>query len=219
MSETQTARILIVDDHQLFIDGIKGIISGNPEWQIIGEANDGQAALNILNHTTCELLISDLSMPGMDGVELTRRVKATYPQIRVLVLSMHDDRELVSEVLDAEADGYILKHTKKTELLRAIRQVLDYGTYFSKEIASILSDRYTKSGSANPQSGSTQSLSPREQEILQHICEEYSTKEIAHELNISPRTVETHRKHIMQKTGSGTLVGLIKFAFRTKLVS
>lgn len=208
--------ILIVDDHQMFIDGIESLLIGQDKYQIKYHANDGQTALDLLKQSKVDILISDLSMPGMSGAELVKTVKEKYHEIKVLVLSMHNNRETVGEILMSEAEGYILKNTGKKELLNALDRITENSTFYSKAVMSLMMEKIQKQKQV---AAETQCLTERELEILQHIVEEFSSEEIADKLFISKRTVDTHRKHILKKTGSKTIVGLIKFAFKNELVT
>lgn len=220
MEETanQIVRILIVDDHAMFIDGIRSLLRKEENIQVIAEANSGDEALSFLEKHPIDLLITDISMPGMSGTELAKEVKERYPDMKVLVLTMYNDREIINEILLTEAEGYILKNTGKQELIKAISRISDGGTYYSNEVMDIVMENIKESNSKQVQDEKVKELTQRELEILKLICEEYSTAEIASELFISPRTVETHRKHILQKTQVKTIVGLIKFAIFNKLV-
>lgn len=207
--------ILIVDDHQMFIDGIQSLLIGQDKYLIKHQANDGAHALDILTNHDVDVLISDLSMPGMSGTELVKTVKEKYPEIKVIVLSMHNNRETVGEILMSEAEGYILKNTGKKELLNALDRITEGSTFYSKEVMSLMLEKIEKQKQITEE---TECLTDRELEILQLIVQELSSEEIADQLFISKRTVDTHRKHILKKTKSKTIVGLIKFAFRNELV-
>lgn len=214
--EKENYDILIVDDHQMFIDGIESLLIGQDKYRIKHHANDGETALEILTNHEVDILISDLSMPGMSGAELVKIVKEKYHDIKVLVLSMHNNRETVGEILMSEAEGYILKNTGKKELIRALDRITEDSTFYSKAVMSLMLEKIQKQKQVDAE---TQCLTERELEILQLIVQEYSSEEIADHLFISKRTVDTHRKHILKKTESKTIVGLIKFAFRNELVS
>jgi len=211
-STQQSLDILIVDDHQMFIDGIKLLLKKIQRINLIYEALNGKAALEIIKEQKIDLVITDINMPEMTGLELTRIIKADYPNIKIMVLSMYNDKGIVREIIDAEAEGYILKNTGKVELATAINKIADGGTYYSNEVISIMMEDYKK-GKAQ-----VQELSERELEILKLICRELTTVEIAEKLFISPLTVETHRKHMLQKTHSKTVVGLIKYAIKFNLI-
>jgi len=211
----EKVKILIVDDHQMFIDGIKALLRNEKNIDFVGEAHDGLEALSFLEYNNdIDLLIADINMPNMDGVELTKQVKLKYPEIKILVITMHDDRQIVSDILLAEAEGYILKNTGKAELKQAISYLMEGSTHYSNQILKIMMQRI-KQHQANL--NTTKPLTDREIEVIDLIVRELATTEIGEKLFISPRTVETHRKNIMIKTQSKTLVGLIKFAFRNKL--
>lgn len=211
-------RILIVDDHAMFIDGIRSLLRKEKDLLVVAEANSGEEALSILEKTEVDLVVTDISMPGMSGTELAKKIKEKDPELKVLVLTMYNDREIINEILLTEAEGYILKNTGKQELLKAIDRIVNGGTYYSNEVMEIILDNIKRDHVKTPEEEKVKELTQRELEILQLICEEYSTADIAEELFISPRTVETHRKHILQKTQAKTIVGLIKFALANKLV-
>lgn len=208
--------IFLVDDHAIFLDGLRGILESIPELEILGQANDGWEAWDWLQENQVDLLLTDIQMPKMDGVELTQKVKAQHPDQKVLVLSMFDDYSVVESIFEAEAEGYVLKNSGRDELLKAINRIYGGSSHYSKEVMQILMEEHPKETSL-PDAEDV--LSPREIEVLSLICEELSTREIAEKLFLSPRTVDTHRKNILQKTGAQTLVGLVKWAFRYGLVS
>lgn len=218
MEEQQPIKILIADDHAMFIDGIKSLLRKEENIQVVAEASDGNEALEILSSTDIDMLITDISMPNMSGTELAKKVKEDYPDVKVLVLTMYNDREIINEILISEAEGYILKNTGKQELLKAITRIAEGSTYYSNEVMEIVMENIKDGNNRHEQDERVKELTQRELEILQLICEELSTAEIAEKLFISPRTVETHRKHILQKTQVKTIVGLIKFAINNKLV-
>jgi DNA-binding NarL/FixJ family response regulator len=209
-------RILIADDHQMFIEGIKALLRKEPHMHFVGEANDGLEALNLLEKTVVDVLITDISMPGMDGIALTQTVKQRWPEIKVLVVSMHNDPAVIGEILLAEAEGYILKNTGKAELIEAIHQLMNDGTHYSPVVLATLMRKAKHQVQADD---ALRELTERELEVLKLIVQEFSTADIAEKLFISPRTVDSHRKNIMSKTQSRTLVGLIKFAFRNAIIT
>lgn len=215
MTEKQTIELMLVDDHELVLKGLKSMLEQQEGIRIVAEAGNGREALDLLGHVQPDMVITDLKMPEMTGIELTRQIKERYPQIKVLVLTLFKDREYVHAILDAEAEGYLLKNVGQTELLHAIKHILNHGTYYSQEIVSILK---TDIKSRQNKSEVMQELSRREMEILSLICQEYSSHEIAEKLFISKATVDVHRKNILQKTGARNLVGLIRFAIQTGIV-
>jgi DNA-binding NarL/FixJ family response regulator len=213
MSTTPSIRILIADDHQMFIDGIRSLLRNEKQFEFVGEAANGIEALAFLKASPVDILITDINMPGMSGTELTKRVKEDYSEIKVLVVSMYNDPAIINEILMAEAEGYILKNTGKEELVRALNQVSDNGTFYSREILEIMVKARMKRKATTEQN-----ISPRETEIIRLIGQELSTAAIAEKLFISPRTVDTHRKNILEKTGCKTIVGLMKYAFENNLL-
>lgn len=210
-------RIFIVDDHQILIDGVKSLLRNEERFQILNEALSAKDALSKLAEDyNYDILITDISMPEMDGVELSKRVKQLYPEIKILVLSMYNNQQVATEIIMSEAEGFILKNTGKQELVAALNAISDNGTYYSREVLSAMmqkvkSDKKTEEEIAN--------LTDREAEILQLICEELSSEQIAQKLNISKRTVDTHRQNIYEKTGCKTIISLIKFALRNNLAT
>jgi DNA-binding NarL/FixJ family response regulator len=215
MEKKNKIRVLIADDHVMFIDGLKVLLKQNGNIEVIAEALNGVAAYDIICEQQLDLLITDISMPGMNGIELIKKVKQNFPQIKILVVTMYNDREIVGEILMAEADGYVLKNADRKEFLSAINKIADYGTYFQNEVLSIMLEKVKKE---KMQGNELKNLSDREIEILKLIMHEYSSEQIAEKLCISKNTVDSHRKNILEKTHIKTLVGLCKFAFRNNLV-
>ncbi|MBX2906711.1 MAG: response regulator transcription factor [Taibaiella sp.] len=203
-------RILLVDDHAIVIEGIAALLSGVPGVEVVGKAADGQAALQLLETIAADVLITDHSMEGMDGLMLVRTVKKLYPHIKVIVLTMHDEPAIVNEVLRAGVDSYILKKYTHSELQMALDVVKEGGQFWSPEVNRILLRRVTPE--ANVQ------ITEREMEVLKLLVDEMSSREIAEKLFISERTVETHRKNLLRKTNSTNVVGLIKYAHAHALV-
>jgi DNA-binding NarL/FixJ family response regulator len=211
--KTTSLRIIIVDDHQMFIDGIKFLLESEKHIKVVGEALDGIQALNLLKNIQADIVITDIEMPKLNGIELSREIKKNYPDVKVIVLTMYNDKQIINEIVMTEAEGYILKNTGKQELIEAIDRVADNATYYSKEVVQILMENYHD----NEKNDILHELSAREKQIISLICLELSTVEIAEKLFLSPLTVETHRKNILRKTRVKTIVGLIKFAIRNKL--
>jgi DNA-binding NarL/FixJ family response regulator len=207
-------QILIVDDHQMFLDGLKTLLVKEKNLNVVGEANTGREALELLAKIHVDLVITDINMPVMSGTELTKQIKKDYPNIKVLVLTMYNDREIIHEIVMTEAEGYILKNSNKKELLNAINRISDHGTYYSNEVISIMTENYVAKEKIRDK---TKELSSREKEIIALICEELTSAEIAEKLFLSPLTVETHRRNILHKTNSKTIVGLIKYAIDNKI--
>ena len=215
MSEDLNLQIMIVDDHQMLIDGLKSMLRKEKSIHFAAAANNGNDALKILRSgVEINFIITDINMPEMSGTELVKIVKAEFPDIKILVLTMFNDPAIVNEIMQVEAEGYILKNAGKQELIDAIEKIANHGTYFSNEVISeLMKDiRQNKVITEN-----SKSLSQREIEIIKLIVQENTTNQIAEKLFISPRTVDTHRKNILHKTNTKTLVGLIKFAFENRI--
>lgn len=214
MSNTNNKiNILIVDDHQLVIDGLKSMLSSEKQYNVKDEALNGQQALEMITAKpeAYQVVITDITMPLMSGIELCKVVKEKFPHIKVLILSMHNSITIVKDALNAEADGYMLKNTGQQEFLKAIERILGEGTYFSQDILPIILNLFQKEKKETLKNTLTQ----REKEVLELIVQEYTSKEIADKLFISKQTVDTHRINIMQKTDCKTLVGLIKYAIQS----
>ncbi len=204
-------RILLVDDHQILLNGLRSILDQERSYEVIDEAADGEAALNILKQQDIDILITDYSLPKMDGLALTRAAKKMCPDLKIIVLSMHRETHLVKEILKEGIDGYVLKSDSTKELVMALEHVVDDKTFLSPDINKLLirSLQYEDE---------TKLFSDREREILKLIAKELSSKQIAHQLFISERTVETHRRNMMKKSGKNTTVGLINFGYENNLL-
>lgn len=207
-------KVHIADDHQMMLDGLKALLSGEAGIKIIGESLNGKIALEKIIQEQPDVLLTDISMPEMDGMQLTREVKSKFPNIKVLALSMFGERNTISEMLEAGINGYILKNTGKQELIGAINKVSEGGMYFSDEV----SEELMKPAPVEPKHDEAVGLTPREIEIVKLIEKEYSNAQIAETLFISERTVETHRKNIFRKTNTKSVVGLIKYAIEKKIL-
>jgi DNA-binding NarL/FixJ family response regulator len=214
--------VLLADDHQLVIEGIKTLLRQEHDIRVVAQANTGAEALRCLHdHPEVNVAIVDLNMPQMSGVELTRLIHGRRPDVRVLALSMFHDHASVTEVLEAGGVGYLLKNTSKTELSEAIRSVAAGSTFFSPEVGTMLLQNMQAPGNGrvSPSEDRPVELTSREKEILQLVAQEFSNHDIAEQLFISERTVETHRKNILAKTNCKSAVGLIQYALRHKLIS
>ncbi|MCD4791815.1 MAG: response regulator transcription factor [Bacteroidales bacterium] len=203
-------KILIVDDHQILIDGIKGLIPCN-EFEIAGEASCYNTAVEMLKGKDIDIIISDIQLPGKTGIELIKEVKQQYPDIKIIVLSMHNEKSIVLKAVKLGINAYLLKNISQEQLLKALYSVLENKFYISEEIAGILVEQ--------AQDNSPRKLlTKRELEILKLIADEKSNRQIADTLFISERTVESHRKNIFRKTNTKTVVGLIKYAVDNLLI-
>jgi two-component system, NarL family, nitrate/nitrite response regulator NarL len=208
--------VFLVDDHQMFLDGLSMILSSNEIIGNIQTFNSPYSALAALEYHTPDVFITDLNMPEMDGIELTLTVKDKHPSTKVLILSMHNDQKTVAQIVEAEAEGYVLKTANKSEIIKAISTVAGGGTFYSNEIVTIMLKKYQEKDRI---SIAEQLLTEREKEILTLIAKEYTNDQIGDILFISPRTVETHRKNMMSKTKSNSLISLLKFGIKNELIS
>jgi len=208
-------RIIITDDHQLFRNGLKILLNAFQEFEVTGEASNGEEFLRILKNTPADVVLMDINMPEMDGIEATRKGLKLYPAIDIIALSMYGEEEYYYKMVDAGAKGFLLKDSDISEVKEAILTVRKGGTYFSQEllyhVIQKIKHRELESKSAN--------LSKREQEILLKICEGLSNQEIAETLFISKRTVDKHRANLLGKTNSKNTASLILFAIRNKLIA
>jgi len=212
----KTARILIADDHELFRRGVKATIDDVPEWTVAAEASDGQEAVRLAGNLSPDVVILDMSMPQLNGLEAARQILAIAPATRVLMLTAHDSEQLVREVLDAGAHGYLLKSDAGKLLITALEALLDDRPFFTTKVARMLVDGYLHGRDASALE--TARLSPRERHIVQLLAEGKSNKEVARTLEISVKTVETHRSNIMRKMGFASLSDLVRYAIRNRIV-
>lgn len=203
-------RVMLADDHPVVRGGLKQLIDSQSDMCVIGEAVDGEDAWRSATSLGPDVLVLDLSMPVLDGVEATRRVKRDRPSVRVLALTVHEERLYLTQLLRAGASGYVLKRTAAEELLRAIRMVARGDTYIDPALAGTLIEGYLDSQLSNQPTSET--LSEREREVLIHIAKGFSNREIAAELALSVKTVETYKARMAEKLGLRTRVEIVKFA-------
>jgi DNA-binding NarL/FixJ family response regulator len=209
--------VIIVDDHQMFIDGVKSILKSEKNIRITGEALNGLQLFELFKTELPDIVLMDINMPGMDGIEATKIIAAKYAKVKVIVLSMHSSKEFVAGLIEAGASGYILKNTGRKELVQAIQAVSEGKTFYSNAVTEVIMDSFKNPARqiSNPELAQ---LTDREKEVLKLIAREYSTKQIAEELFISSNTVETHRKNIMSKINAKNMAGLVKYALQTGLI-
>ncbi|MBN2666594.1 MAG: response regulator transcription factor [Bacteroidales bacterium] len=207
-------RIIITDDHQLFRNGLKILLNAFPEFEVTGEASNGEEFLKLIRDTCADVALMDINMPEMDGIEATRKALKICPEINIIALSMYGEEEYYYKMVDAGAKGFVLKDSDISEVKEAILTVNNGGSFFSQEllyhVIQKIKHRENESKSAN--------LSKREKEILLKICEGLSNQEIAENLFISKRTVDKHRANLLGKTNSKNTASLILFAIRHKLI-
>ena len=205
-------KVVLVDDHRIVLDGLVSLLENDPDFIVLAALGSGEELLEFIKTDQPDILLTDYSLPGISGLEITRMVKRDYPQIKVVALSMHDEGHLVKSMLKEGVDGYLLKNIQQFELKNAIKQVILGMPYVSPEITRLLMH------DVNHPAEEQVLLTDRERDILRLIAKEYSNKKMADELFISERTVETHRKNIFRKTNTTSLVGLIKYAYEHKLI-
>lgn len=211
-------KILLVDDHKILRDGICSIVKGCPDMEVIGEAADGITALSLVEKLSPDVVIMDISMPDLNGIDATRRIITDHPKIKIIALSMHHEKQFVSEIFKAGASGYLLKDCAFDELEHAVRIVMDGKTYINPQIANLVIESLVNQPQATSQKIFTL-LTDREREVLQHIAEGQSTKEIASKLNVSAKTIESHRRQVMSKLNMRNVAELTKYAIREGLTS
>jgi DNA-binding NarL/FixJ family response regulator len=211
-----SVRILIADDHELFRRGLAAELTQVPGWVVAGEAGNGRDAVELAAALKPDLVVLDLTMPELNGLEAARKIISANPAARVLILTAHESEQLVREVLSAGAQGYVLKSDAGRILIAALQSLLDGRSFFTSNVARMVLDGYLRSESRD--SSTPETLSAREREIVQLLAEGNSNKDIARTLKISVKTTETHRSNIMRKMGFGSLPELVRYAIRNKII-
>jgi DNA-binding NarL/FixJ family response regulator len=211
-------RILLADDHSILRSGLRGLLEKEPLFKVIAEADDGRAAVQLYQKLKPDVILMDISMHDLNGIEATRQIISSDSKAKIIILSIHSGQKFVAEVFKAGASGYLLKGCEFTEVIYAIRTVLAGETYLCPQIATVLRNDYLQriSHSDLPPASA---LTPREREVLQLMAEGKSTKEIAYSFNLSVKTVEVHRQKIMEKLNIHSIAELTKYAIREGLTS
>ena len=209
-------RVLLADDHTLVRSGIRMVLQTFDGVQVVADAQDGRTALALIEKLRPDIALLDISMPDLNGIETAARIRSRFLQTRVVILSMHAGEEYVSQALRAGASGYLIKDATPTEFEFALRAVARGETYLSPRVSGAVVEKYLRSG--EPATGPLEALTPRQREILQLIAEGSSTKQIAARLDVSIKTVETHRALLMERLGIHDIAGLVRFAVRVGLV-
>ena len=217
----KTTKILIVDDHEVVRDGLRNILTSLDNISIAGEAGNGEDAVKMYSSLKPDLVIMDISMPGMTGIVATTVNKEKHPDARILILTMHDNQEYLNQIIRSGAKGFILKNTDKEELLDAVKTVASGDNFFSKDISKLIIDNYIRTAKETEKNDGYKEvpLTKREIEILKLIASGYSNQEIANILDISYNTVDTHRKNIMHKLSIKNTAGLVRYAIEKGLIS
>ena len=207
-------KIMIVDDHKMFRSGLRFLLNNVPKIEIVGEASNGKEFLEMAENTQIDIVLMDINMPEMNGIEATREALKRYPDMKVIVLSMHGEEEYYDQMLDAGVKGFLLKNSDADELISALEAVMAGKSYFSQELlVDILDQKRLQKLKIE-----TVKLSQRELEVLKLICDGYSNAEIAEELFISQRTVDRHRSNLLSKTSCKNSTSLVMYAVKNKIV-
>ena len=212
-------KVILVDDHQIIIDGLRSLLEEEPNVSVVGEGSNGKEAIKLVELLEPHVVMMDIDMPILNGIEATRLIKKNNDQIKVIILSMHNERSLIKTLINSGADGYLLKNCDKQELVNAINTVGSGKSYFSSDVTLSLLDKNSNSQSGFTNQTNVADLTERETEILKLIAEGLSNKEIGDKLFISHRTVDTHRTNLMKKVKVNNIAGLIRFAINAGFVS
>ena len=212
-----TIRLLLVDDHAVVRTGLRMLLENEEDIEIVGEAGTGQAALQMVERLQPDMVLMDIGLPDMTGIEVTRQVKQQWPQVAIVALTIHEDEEYFFQMLQAGANGYVPKRAAPEELLTALRTAADGGVYLYPSLARLLVRDYL-SGDREAAPAGIDGLTDREQEVLAHLAEGASNQEIADTLNISPKTVARHRENLMRKLNLHSRSELVKYAIRKGII-
>ena len=214
-------KIILADDHKIVREGLRFLIENQPDMELVGEAGNGRRAAQLVRELSPDVVIMDIAMPELNGVEATRQITAEFPHVKVIALTMHSDRQYVVEILKAGGSGYLLKDYAFEDLVSAIRMVIAGKIYLCPGIADIVLKDYVQHLSTGPTANSptASGLSNREREVLQLLAEGKATKDVASILHVSVKTIETHRQHIMSKLDLRSIAELTKYAVREGLTS
>jgi DNA-binding NarL/FixJ family response regulator len=211
-------KVLLVDDHAIIREGLRSLLEKQPDIEVVADTDDGRKALELVRELSPDIVIMDVTMPRLGGIEATRQITGGFPDVKVIALSIHSRRRFVADMLSAGAAGYILKECLFDELVAAIRAVAAGGRYLSPRITEVVVDDYVKRLSSGAEAPSA-SLTSREREVLQLVAEGKSTKQIALELHVSTKTIEANRRQIMEKLGMHSVAELTKYAVREGLTA
>ncbi|WP_374445226.1 response regulator [Epilithonimonas sp.] len=216
----ENIRVLIVDDHQLMIEGLKALLQDEENISFVAGATSHQETMAVLEQQNIDVILMDINMPETSGIEITKKVKECYPDIKIVALTMHDDISVISKMIRAGASGYVMKKTNMHEVIDAVRTVHRSGKYLSAGAQNIIMDNLMSPEELmDDKSNAKPLLSSREMDVLKLIATELSNEQIGEKLFISERTVEVHRRNIFIKTGTKSVVGLMKFAIQKGLIS
>jgi DNA-binding NarL/FixJ family response regulator len=203
-------RLVIVDDHQLIIDGIKALLRDEESIQIVGEASNGKEAIEVIDLLETDVVLLDIDMPVMDGIETSKILHQKYPKLAIIILSMHAEKGLIKNLVEIGVKGYLLKNSSRAEILKALNEVMEGNSYFSPEVTLSLLNKSIENGRRQAEIN----LTDREEEVLCLIASGFTNKEIGEKLFISHRTVDTHRTNLMKKLDVNNLAGLVSYAIK-----
>ncbi|MCE5185549.1 MAG: response regulator transcription factor [Planctomycetaceae bacterium] len=209
-------RVLLVDDHEIMREGMCALLRKHPEFEVIGQAADGRKALELTQQLSPDVVIMDIGMPNLNGIDASRQILTLNPLIKILALSTHSDGAIVAKMIKYGACGYMLKESAFNELIDGLKTMLSGKTFLCSKISKVVFSDYVNM-ITNPKWSGSDGLSVREREVLQLVAEGHTTKDIAKVLKLSPKTVDSHREHIMEKLGIRNIAGLTKYAIREGL--
>ncbi len=211
-------KILLVDDHRLIRDAIRSYMEDDADYEVVGEASQGQEAIRTIEETEVDVVLMDINMPIMDGLECTKEIVKRWPHIKVLTLSMMSDNQHIKQMMGAGASGYVLKNCTEKELKKAIKTVYEGDTYYSAEVTEVVMLNLMKNNNTKTSNLVVDMpLTEREKEVLELIIKEHTNNEIADKLFISNRTVDAHKRNLLEKTGSKNIAGLVMYAINNQI--
>jgi two-component system response regulator NreC len=212
-------RVLLAEDHTIVRKGLRSLLDAEATMTVVGEAENGRQAIDQVEHLLPDVVVMDIAMPGLNGLEATRQIKKRFPDVQVLVLTVHTGEEYILQILRAGASGYLVKQAAPTDLVQAIQAAHRGDVFLSPSISRKVIEEYVQQASAAPEVDSYETLTDREREVLQLIAEGSSTRQIAEQLHISVKTVETHRAHLMDKLELHSTAELTQYAIRKGVIS
>jgi len=212
-------RVLLAEDHTIVRKGLRSLLDAEAGIEVVGEAGDGREAVRKVQQLSPDIVVMDIAMPGLNGLEGTRQIRKRFPEVKVVILTMHTDEEYILQILASGASGYVVKQAAPRELVSAIQSVHRGGSFFSPSISKKIVEGYIRQAEATVEANSYQKLTEREREVLQLIAEGHSTREIGQLLHISVKTVETHRAHLTDKLDIHSVAELTQYAIRKGVIS
>jgi len=209
-------KVILVDDHEIMREGMCALLKRHPDVEVVGQAADGRDAVELAEKLSPDVVIMDIGMPNLNGIEATRQMISKNPRLKVMALSTHSDGAIVAKMIKAGATGYMLKESAFSELMEGLNVMAEGKTYLCSKISKVVFSDYVDM-LTHPRIDGSDGLSGREREVLQLIAEGHTTKEIAVMLHLSPKTIDSHREHIMEKLGVRNIAGLTRYAIREGL--